>query len=480
MQRKRMLWGRKMTAILFCLMLPLSGCGANRPEEKEIVNISVWTYYNGQQLTAFNALVTEFNETIGAEEGIYVTSDHLGSVTDLVDTVMDSALGRVGANPMPNIFAAYADTAFQVDEMGLLADLSPYLSEEERGRFYENYLEEGRFSEDGTLKIFPIAKSVEVFLLNRTDWEPFALATGASYDDLRTVEGVTRVAQQYYEWTDEKTPEPNDGSAFFGRDAMANYFLIGAMQLGVEIIQVQDGNPEIHFDKNVVRKLWDNYYVPFIKGYFAASGRFRSDDVKTGNIISLVGSSSGATYFPEEVVIDDTEIHPVEMEVLPCPQFAGGRPYAVQQGAGMVVTNASEEQVEASITFLKWFTEEENNLRFSVDSGYMPVTMAANNMETISAYRGDQNDRMNQILTVSVDTVNENTLYTPRACTGGTEIRNVLESCMSDVAAQDRLTVQERLAEGATLEEACEEFLTDEYFDTWYEAILARLKELAG
>ena len=97
------------------------------------------------------------------------------------------------------------------------------------------------------------------------------------------MEGVTKTAQDYYEWTDGLTPEKNDGKAFFGRDAMANYMIIGAMQQGVEIFSVENGTVTLNFDKDVMKKLWENYYVPFVKGYFAASGSFRSDDVKTGN-----------------------------------------------------------------------------------------------------------------------------------------------------------------------------------------------------
>ena len=46
----------------------------------------------------------------------------------------------------------------------------------------------------------------------------------------------------------------------------------------------------------------------------------------------------------------------------------------------MVVTAGDEAKVRASVEFLKWFTLPENNISFSVGSGYMPVTKAANNM----------------------------------------------------------------------------------------------------
>ena len=72
---------------------------------------------------------------------------------------------------------------------------------------------------------------------------------------------------------------------------MANYLLVGAKELGCDIFEVKDGKMTLNFDKDVIRKLWDNYYVPYVKGYFAASGRFRSDDVKTGNVIGYGGTS---------------------------------------------------------------------------------------------------------------------------------------------------------------------------------------------
>ena len=67
-------------------------------------------------------------------------------------------------------------------------------------------------------------------MINKTDWDKFAKATGADISDLKTLEGLTATAKAYYEWTDSQTPKAGDGKAFFGRDAMANYFIIGAKQ----------------------------------------------------------------------------------------------------------------------------------------------------------------------------------------------------------------------------------------------------------
>ena len=456
-----------LCALAACSAIDVSRLGNQTPDP---VTITVWTYYNGPQLAAFNSLIETFNRTEGAEKNIVVESFNHGSVEELQEKVTESVYGKVGADPIPNIFSAYADTAFQTDTMGLLADIAPYLTPGEQARYIDIYLEEGAFRE-GELKIFPIAKSTELLLLNKTDWEPFAAETGFSFDSLKTMEGVVEAAEAYYEWS--------GGKAFFGRDAFANYMLIGAMQSGCEIFSVTNGKAQIRFDRAVMRKLWDHYYVPFVKGHFAASGRFRSDDVKTGNILAYVGSSSGATYFPSEVTTADDETHAIELAVLPAPQFAGGKHYAVQQGAGMVVVDTSPEEVEASVCFLKWFTEPERNISFSLGSCYMPVMKEANSLDVITEYTSAQQGvNTEAILRESIQTVNDNTMYTPKAFTSGTTARSILEYSMRDQAEEDRRIVLERIESGIAEEDAMKEFLEDAAFDRWYRQTRARLMML--
>ena len=385
------------------LALGCVGCGGSAGPEvpAKVTNIMVWTYYNGDQLESFTSLVEQFNETVGAQKGIKVSTESQGSVNDLETSVMDSAEGKVGAAAMPNIFSAYADTAYALDQMGMVVDLAPCLTEEEKAQFVEGYLSEGDFGEGDSIKIFPVAKSTELLFLNDTDWQAFADAADVRYEDLATMEGLTATAEKYYNWTDAQTAAPDDGKALFGRDAMANYMLVGAQQLGDTIFAVKDGRMTVNFERDVARRLWDNYYVPFVRGWFAATGRFRSDDIKTGNVLAYVGSSSSATFFPTRVTNDANESHEISLKTLPAPQFEGGEAVAVQQGAGMVVTAAKEEEVKASVEFLKWFVRAENNIAFSVGSGYLPVTRKANDMQEILASGLTLDDNMQQTLAVA-------------------------------------------------------------------------------
>lgn len=465
------LLGATLAASLF------SGCSGKKSDP---VTVTVWTYYNGDQLDAFNDLTEKFNDTVGKKDGITVETKSLGTAEDLEQNVLAAVNGEVGASEVPNIFSAYSDTAYTMDQKDMLVDLSDYLTDKEKDEYVEEYLKEGDFSDDGSIKIFPVAKSTELLFLNDTDWQKFAKETGAQYEDLQTVEGLVETAEKYYNWTDSQTPEADDGKALFGRDAMANYLLVGAKELGCDIFGVKDGKMTLNFDEDVIRKLWDNYYVPYVKGYFSASGRFRSDDVKTGNVLGYVGSTSSATFFPTEVSDDSGDAYEIKLKVLPCPKFKDGDDYAVQQGAGMVVTKSSEDEVKASIKFLKWFTQSENNIEFSVGSGYLPVTNDANSIDKIKSVDSDISSSMEEILTKSVAEINDNNLYYMHAFENGNDARTALQEAFGDTAQQDRNTVDERIAQGESAEEAEAEFLSDEYFEQWYQNVLSKLQTYEG
>lgn len=199
----------RMIALL-CALVLTAACTAGCEKEEQSKSvldpnhptaISIWTYYNGAQLSAFNEMVDTFNETRGKELGIVVSSFSQGSVNDLHTNVMNAVTGKVGAEEVPNIFAAYADTAYEIDQMGFLVNLADYLTPEQKALYIDSYMAEGDFGNSGSIKIFPIAKSTELFLLNETDWQPFAEATGATTQDFATMEGLVETAKRYYEWT---------------------------------------------------------------------------------------------------------------------------------------------------------------------------------------------------------------------------------------------------------------------------------------
>ncbi len=485
------------------MVFSLAACGDSAGKNeygldaKNPIHLTLWHYYNGPQKDVFDQLVSEFNATIGMEQGIIIDALNQGNIGELTTKLIDAAEGKVGAADMPNIFAAYADTAYAIDQITPMADLTMYFSEEELAAYHPDFIEEGRFDDSGSLKIFPIAKSFEVLMINATDWQQFSDFSGHSLEDLATMEGLIATAEAYYNYTLEQT---GVGKAFFGRDSFSNYVVIGAKQLGIDILGNQENGLTYNLDQEIVRKLWDSYYVPSIKGHFANYGSYSSDDMRTGDIISFVGSTTGATYFPKTVAINDIDEYEIESLVVAAPVFADGQKVTVQQGAGLVV-NAGEPAYEyAASLFLKWFTEAERNIEFCVGSGYLPVKHEALSMEKISPFLADLDEEsrliMEQTFTAAIEQVDNMALYTVKPFANSNNLRNILGYSLQDKIAEDiallkGIPVDEPEADKAITEDAALEeeiidneqltyLLSDENFQAWYNTLLAEVEAAAG
>ncbi|MDE5883866.1 MAG: extracellular solute-binding protein [Oscillospiraceae bacterium] len=483
-------------AILLALMFSLSGCSMpsdsteNSSDQTELIDrnepvtISVWHYYNGVQQVNFDKSVQEFNNTIGLEQGIIVEAYSKGSISELSDSVIASVKKSAGAENPPDIFTAYAETAYTIDQLGSLADIGKYFTDEEIAEYVDAYIDEGRFSGDHSLKIFPTAKSTEVMVLNVTDWQEFADAEGLSTDALQTWEGIAEIAAKYYTYTDALTPDiPNDGRAFFGRDSVANYMIVGAKQLGAEFVSLDEtGKPILQIDENAVRRLWENYYVPYVKGYYTMQGRYRSDDVKLGKSIAIICSTTGTAYYPSEVTIHDDYTYPIESMVLSVPNFENTEPYAVQQGAGMSVIRSDEQKEYASAVFLKWFTEAERNIEFSINSGYLPVKKSANDFEKISEINQNSENAANAItlrsLEFAIEEVNGYSFYTMKPFETASETRDFLGDYIQTTAESAYAEAFEKIQNGGDRKQILAEYTDDAAFQAWFSEFRSSLEEL--
>lgn len=477
MKKRRLLY-----LYLGLLMVMLVGCGKTQQED---VSLEIWHYYNGTQQITFDDFVDEFNETIGLEKGIIVEAYSQGNIGQLEEKIINSVEERVGASDVPDMVTAYSETAYNLDQRGIVTNLEKYLTDAELAEYVDTYIEEGRLGENDEFKIFPTAKATEMLMVNKTDWDKFAKATGVTTADLETWEGLAATAELYYRWTDSLTEEENAGKAFFGRDALANYVLVGSQQLGEEIFQVEEDEVSINLDANNIRRMWENYYIPYINGYYTSYGKFSSDDAKIGKIIALVGSTTGAAYFPEDVTIDDNDSYPIELQVLPLPNFENTDANAVQQGAGIVVLESDTAHEEASVEFLKWFTEEERNLEFSIKTGYLPVKKSAYDVEKFrEEFKNEAEEELPKQLQATIPLamkqMEEYDLYFSQAFTKGFQARQLLEAELQDKSVTDRAKVVELLEQGLNREEVISDFTSDEKFAEWFEKFEEKLLKVVN
>lgn len=144
---------------------------------------------------------------------------------------------------------------------------------------------------------------------------------------------------------------------------------------------------------------------------------------------------------------------------------------------------SSDEQTEyASAVFLKWFTEEERNIEFSINSGYLPVKKSANDYEKISEINKNSenavNDTMLHSLELAIEEINKCSLYTMKPFETAGEVRDYLGNYIQETADHDYALVLEKIEEGASRDEASAEFISDEAFENWFSEFNTSLESM--
>ena len=481
--------------VVICLLIcACTGCTKKNTSKYDIekvlnkndpVTINIWHYYTASQKDKFDELIENFNTSEGAKYGVYAQGiRRAGNASEISAFLADALAQKLGADDIPDIFSAYPDTAYEFNVQDLLLDLSDFFTEKEKEEYVRSFLYSSGFGIKNEIKLFPVAKSTEILILNETAWKHFAEAMGVSYNDLGTWEDLVKTAELYYKWTDSLTDTPNDGKPFFGRDALSNYILTGTYELGSSIFNVlENGDVDFVFDKKALRNCWDNYYAPFVKGFFTAKGRFRSDDLKTGDIIACITSTSSAIYLPSKVIDASGNFTPVDLQVLPLPHFRDAKNKAiVQQGAGMAVLKSNLKRETASVLFLKWLTNMQKYSEFAVSTGYLPVKKKELELEAVTSAFCSNNicvlPVVQDSLKVSLEAIKSMDLYFQPAFKNSDKARNLLADLLQEKAKEDRAKVLESIKAGKNYDEALNEFLSDNVFEEWLKELKQKLYDL--
>ncbi|MBN2897962.1 MAG: extracellular solute-binding protein [Clostridia bacterium] len=468
---------KKLWMLIVLVMVFTSGCSSNESETAlnpdKPITIRVWHYYNGSTQEIFEQLVNEFNDTVGMEEGIVIESQSQGSVDQLATAIFEAASENIGSQPLPEIFATYADNAFRIRDLVDLVSLDKLFTESELSLYRQEFLDEGYFITDGMSYIMPVAKSFENLYISKTDWEPFAAAHNLSTNDLSTWEGINEVAALYHDVT---------GKAFFGLDSSANFFIVGTKQLGQDIYQYNDdGTATFNLSKENARRFWDCFAVPYLKGNYAKTGRFSSDDAKTGKILAYTGSTAGAAYFPSVVSLSETESYDIEPLVLPYPYFENGDKVVIQQGAGMCVVNTDDAHNSGAKLFLEWFTRPEQNLRFSVETGYFPVQESALEKTAILKELQKENNPLPAVvgaIEASNIMLNEYQLHNMKAFEGSFETRVLMDKYIYAYMNQVLENLALKADDASSYKDALNDAVSEKAFNQWYDDLVKQVNNI--
>lgn len=94
----------------------------------------------------------------------------------------------------------------------------------------------------------------------------------------------------------------------------------------------------------------------------------------TGETLAGLGSSAAILYYNDFVTYPDNTTEPTDLLLAPLPHAAGTTtPLMPQAGVGLCAFKTTDQKAEAAAVFLRWLTEQQRNLEFAADTGYMPV-----------------------------------------------------------------------------------------------------------
>lgn len=358
---------KKATALFLALVLltaVFSGCvQENMPTPENPVTLTMWHVYGSQTKSPLNAVIDEFNSSVGREYGITVDVVSVTSSSAIDKALSASANGEPGAEAMPDLFTAYPRVVEIVGRDSLLC-WDEYFTKEELSAFRADFLTEGDF--DGELLMLPIAKSTEAFYLNKTVFDRFSADTGISLDSMHTFAGVFDAARAYYDWS--------DGQHFMQFNDYYNYAYVGMKAYGSEFVR----GGRLHPEEDAFRKIWLPLAKTAIYGGICLEDGYAAARWKTAEIIANTGSTADVLYQPTEIIYPDNTTEAIEAVSLPYPVFGDGFSGVIYRGGGLfALKNTDERKNQAAYIFAKWLTEKEHNLDFVTNAGYLPVTSDA-------------------------------------------------------------------------------------------------------
>lgn len=438
---------KKLTALILTLILTLSvmltGCSDGSPlDPKNPVELTMWHNYGGEMQNTMDALVEEFNHTVGKDKGIVINVTNVASSSTLNESLELILEGSPGAPDMPDIFTGYPEIAVKFQEKDMLANLDGYMTEEVLDKYVEAFVEEGRLS-DGGLYVFPIAKSTEVLYVNMTLFNKFAAETEATEDMLYTFEGLAELSAMYYEWS--------GGKQFFGSDDWFNFFEVGMAQLGGSIF---DGEA-LSLDGEKFEYIFNTIYDPAAKGGIAVYDGYSSDLSKTGDLICSTGSSAGILFYGDTVTYENGAEEKVDYSILPYPVFENGAKTAIQRGGGLMVSKSDEKKEYAACEFIKWLTASEQNMKFVNETGYLPVTKQAFEEDMDELLDTMENANVKKMLTSVLSMYDEYTFFTAPNYPKFNDDSSGFESKFKELLQEDykKFLAGEAISAGDTLTE---------------------------
>lgn len=369
--KKKNLWA----VLLVCVMtatMGLTGCGsksnASEPQKTEDGKIQIDFWYSGGK-TAVNILgdiVEDFNESQDKYEIKGTTQ------ADYTETYEKLQAGIAGKNA-PDMALLDVDKSRNLYKKEQVADLMPFIEKDEdfdQDDYIEVFFDQGLTDDGKELFAMPAYGTTQVLYYNKAAFEEA---------------GIDPASIKTWQDLEEAATKMSKGEDFYGWEPMWGYanMVDAALSNGGKIFNEDGKTVTINSDEWV--EVWESFreWIHEDKIMTIHSGGqgweywYKTiDDVLQNKAGGYTGSSG------DQADLDFTKVGAIEQ-----PGW-GENPSAPTADAlqFVMLDGSSDEEKQGVYEFMKFFTEPENQAKWSMNTGYVAVRKSTQDDPDFKAY----------------------------------------------------------------------------------------------
>ena len=451
-----------LSALVLCLILPLSACHGSRdrtafrvPEHFDTsrhFDITFWAKNdtNKTQTAIYQQAIADF-------EALYPNiTVNMRLYTDY-GRIYNDVITNIATNTTPNVCITYPD------------HIATYMTGADVVVPLDALFADAGYGLGGTELLFDSPKQTELvpqFLtecaIGGTHWAvPFMRSTEACYVNRTFVEKLGYTLPETLTWdfvwevSEAAAKKDADGTYLLnGQKVMIPFIYKSTDNMMIQMLRQKDAgystpSGEIRIFNDTTRELLSGIAGHVKNGAFSTFkiSSYPANFLNAGQCVFAVDSTAGATWIGSDApLLDISEDKVVDFEtaVLPVPQFDPEHPAMISQGPSVCVFNKSDPQeVLASWLFTQFLLTDGVQIAYAQTEGYVPVTLRAQNSPDYQDYlsrSGEDNDLHYAVKIAASELLMENTehTFTTPVFNGSTSLRDAAGQMIEDVTKSVR------------------------------------------
>ena len=442
--------------LIFGILGALTACGGKGSnyglDKKHPVEVSIWYSCGSKRAAAFEKMIKIFNDGEGKERGIIISGRYFETEKSLEETIESEK------DNLPNMIAASSGINAFYDKDISYVNIDDIVAKNTKDNIYEEFISAGMI--DKQWRLFPVVKDTQVMAVNLSMWQPFMKEEEHHLYELNQWENCNSVGEDYYLYT--------RGTSLLCIGSEPIYILAGSHQLGTDLINIEGTNTVFRVDGNAIRRIWDNYYSAFVKGSLFKKNKRSIEDLLEGNVAAATINSSEVSELGDVTATEGDASIAGLYEILTYPQFKDCDAVCPADDTGVAITDKNETENFASMLFLEWLTNDDNNLFFACLSGALPVNKNISNKERLSVLiesgRINMTDLERQTMEELIEFMNNSSLYVPVMSPRYVELKKYLNGSISYRAAFDRKSADDMIYIGSDRKDVLDGYINDDNY----------------